>query len=31
MPLEAYVDELGGPLGEQLLVPTRIYAKDCLA
>jgi phosphoribosylformylglycinamidine cyclo-ligase len=31
MPLEAVVDELGGPLGEELLVPTRIYAKDCLA
>jgi phosphoribosylformylglycinamidine cyclo-ligase len=31
MPLSAWVDDLGGPLGEQLLVPTRIYAKDCLA
>ncbi|HVM27829.1 MAG TPA: phosphoribosylformylglycinamidine cyclo-ligase [Mycobacteriales bacterium] len=31
MRLEAVVDELGGPLGEELLVPTRIYAKDCLA
>ena len=31
MRLEAVVDELGGPLGEALLVPTRIYAKDCLA
>ncbi|HWG93868.1 MAG TPA: phosphoribosylformylglycinamidine cyclo-ligase [Mycobacteriales bacterium] len=31
MRLEAWVDDLGGPLGEQLLVPTRIYAKDCLA
>jgi phosphoribosylformylglycinamidine cyclo-ligase len=31
MRLEAHVDELGGPLGEQLLVPTRIYAKDCLS
>jgi len=29
--LEAVVDELGGPLGEALLTPTRIYAKDCLA
>ena len=29
--LEAYVDELGGVLGEVLLTPTRIYAKDCLA
>ena len=31
MRLGAVVDELGGPLGEALLVPTRIYAKDCLA
>ncbi|MBW3640493.1 MAG: phosphoribosylformylglycinamidine cyclo-ligase [Actinobacteria bacterium] len=31
MRLDAIVDELGGPLGEQLLVPTRIYAKDCLS
>ena len=31
MRLEAVVDELGGPLGEQLLTPTRIYAKDCLS
>jgi phosphoribosylformylglycinamidine cyclo-ligase len=31
MRLEATVDELGGPLGEALLTPTRIYAKDCLA
>jgi phosphoribosylformylglycinamidine cyclo-ligase len=31
MRLTAVVDELGGPLGEHLLVPTRIYAKDCLA
>jgi phosphoribosylformylglycinamidine cyclo-ligase len=31
MRLEGVVDELGGPLGEELLVPTRIYAKDCLA
>ncbi len=31
MRLDAHVDELGGPLGEELLVPTRIYAKDCLA
>ncbi len=29
--LDAIVDELGGPLGEQLLIPTRIYAKDCLS
>ena len=31
LPLDAVVDELGVPLGEELLVPTRIYAKDCLA
>ena len=31
MRLEAIVDELGGPLGEELLIPTRIYAKDCLS
>ena len=31
MRLEAHVDELGGPLGESLLTPTRIYALDCLA
>ena len=29
--LEAVLDELGAPLGEHLLTPTRIYAKDCLA
>jgi phosphoribosylformylglycinamidine cyclo-ligase len=29
--LDAVVDELDKPLGEELLVPTRIYAKDCLA
>ncbi|MCW2621549.1 MAG: purM [Frankiales bacterium] len=29
--LDAVVDELGKPLGEELLTPTRIYAKDCLA
>ena len=29
--LEAVIDELGGPLGEALLTPTRIYAKDCLS
>jgi len=28
--LEAHVDELGRTLGEELLVPTRIYAKACL-
>lgn len=31
MRLEAVVEELGGPLGEHLLIPTRIYAKDCLS
>jgi phosphoribosylformylglycinamidine cyclo-ligase len=31
MRLEAYVDELARPLGEELLTPTRIYSKDCLA
>jgi phosphoribosylformylglycinamidine cyclo-ligase len=29
--LDGHVDEFGGPLGEELLVPTRIYARDCLA
>jgi phosphoribosylformylglycinamidine cyclo-ligase len=29
--LEATVDELGRTLGEELLVPTRIYSLDCLA
>ena len=29
--LNAHVDELGRTVGEELLVPTRIYAKDCLA
>ncbi len=31
MPLEAHVEELGRTLGEELLEPTRIYARDCLA
>jgi phosphoribosylformylglycinamidine cyclo-ligase len=31
MSLSAHVDELGTTLGEALLVPTRVYAKDCLA
>ncbi|MFP5218232.1 MAG: phosphoribosylformylglycinamidine cyclo-ligase [Actinomycetes bacterium] len=31
MRLEAHVDELGGGLGETLLTPTRVYARDCLA
>jgi phosphoribosylformylglycinamidine cyclo-ligase len=29
--LDAHVDELDRPLGEELLTPTRIYAKDCLS
>jgi len=29
--LEAEVPQLGRPLGEELLTPTRIYARDCLA
>ncbi|MFF4235992.1 phosphoribosylformylglycinamidine cyclo-ligase [Actinomadura geliboluensis] len=29
--LESEPAELGRPLGEELLTPTRIYAKDCLA
>ncbi|MFD0900586.1 phosphoribosylformylglycinamidine cyclo-ligase [Actinomadura sediminis] len=29
--LESRPDELGRSLGEELLTPTRIYAKDCLA
>lgn len=29
--LDGHVDEFGGPLGQELLVPTRIYARDCLA
>jgi len=31
LPLDAVVDELGAALGEVLLTPTRIYARDCLA
>lgn len=31
LPLDGYMDELGRTLGEELLEPTRIYAKDCLA
>lgn len=31
LPLDEYVEELGRPLGEELLEPTRIYALDCLA
>jgi len=29
--LSAHIDELGRTVGEELLEPTRIYAKDCLA
>lgn len=29
--LEAHLPEFGRTVGEELLVPTRIYAKDCLA
>jgi phosphoribosylformylglycinamidine cyclo-ligase len=29
--LHAHLDELGRTVGEELLVPTRIYARDCLA
>lgn len=31
MPLDGHVEELGCTLGEEMLEPTRIYAKDCLA
>jgi phosphoribosylformylglycinamidine cyclo-ligase len=31
MNLDGYVEEFGRTLGEELLEPTRIYAKDCLA
>ncbi len=31
MPLTGHVEEFGHTLGEEMLVPTRIYAKDCLA
>ncbi|MFN2495916.1 MAG: phosphoribosylformylglycinamidine cyclo-ligase [Pseudonocardiaceae bacterium] len=31
MPLDGHVEEFARTLGEQLLEPTRIYAKDCLA
>jgi phosphoribosylformylglycinamidine cyclo-ligase len=30
-PSEGHVEELGHTLGEELLVPTTIYARDCLA
>ncbi|MDQ3151122.1 MAG: phosphoribosylformylglycinamidine cyclo-ligase [Actinomycetota bacterium] len=31
IPLDGHVEEFGRTLGEHLLEPTRIYAKDCLA
>lgn len=31
MPLSGHVEEFGRALGEELLEPTRIYARDCLA
>ncbi|WP_026423215.1 phosphoribosylformylglycinamidine cyclo-ligase [Actinokineospora inagensis] len=31
IPLSGHVEEFGHTLGEELLAPTRIYAKDCLA
>ncbi|MDG3015052.1 phosphoribosylformylglycinamidine cyclo-ligase [Speluncibacter jeojiensis] len=31
MPLSGHVEEFGRTLGEELLEPTKIYAKDCLA
>ncbi|MBW0101895.1 phosphoribosylformylglycinamidine cyclo-ligase [Pseudonocardia sp. KRD291] len=31
LPLDGHVEEFEHSLGEELLVPTRIYAKDCLA
>jgi phosphoribosylformylglycinamidine cyclo-ligase len=31
LPLEGQVEEFGRTLGEELLEPTKIYAKDCLA
>jgi phosphoribosylformylglycinamidine cyclo-ligase len=31
MRLDAHVEEFGRGLGEELLTPTRIYSKDCLA
>ncbi|AVH88976.1 Phosphoribosylformylglycinamidine cyclo-ligase [Corynebacterium camporealensis] len=31
LPLDGYTEEFGRTLGEELLEPTRIYAKDCLA
>ncbi|MCK7638484.1 phosphoribosylformylglycinamidine cyclo-ligase [Corynebacterium pygosceleis] len=31
LPLDGHIEELGRTLGEELLEPTRIYARDCLA
>ncbi|WP_127784186.1 phosphoribosylformylglycinamidine cyclo-ligase [Rhodococcus sp. X156] len=31
MPLHGHVEEFGRTVGEEMLEPTRIYAKDCLA
>ena len=31
LPLDGHIDDFGRTLGEELLEPTRIYAKDCLA
>lgn len=31
LPLDGHMEELGRTLGEELLEPTRIYARDCLA
>ncbi|MPV53426.1 phosphoribosylformylglycinamidine cyclo-ligase [Corynebacterium sp. zg331] len=31
LPLDGHVEELGRTLGEELLEPTRIYARECLA
>ncbi len=31
LPLEGHVEEFEHSLGEEMLVPTRIYARDCLA
>lgn len=31
MPLDGHVEEFGRTLGEEMLEPTKIYAKDCLA
>lgn len=31
MPLESHVEELGRTLGEELLEPTKVYARECLS